>query len=105
MSKAPVRRKLRLEELREQGFEALGADPSLDIDLEDGTVVTVDHPMLTDDATQAKIDKAEGAVETAKAILGEVEHKRFLAAGGRSNDVVLAWALLGKSMEGPTARG
>jgi hypothetical protein len=31
------------------------------------------------------------AVRSARAILGEEEHARFVAAGGRSNDITLAW--------------
>jgi hypothetical protein len=33
-------------------------------------------------------------IRTAKALLGDADHKRFVAAGGHSNDITLAWQML-----------
>lgn len=98
MSK-PNKRRLKLEELRVQATEALGMDPGIELELDDGSTITIVSPLLLDDDTQEIVDKAEGAVATAKAILGEEEHARFIAAGGHSNDVMLAWKLMSEDLE------
>ena len=98
MSK-PNKRRLKLAELRTQATEALGMDPGLELELDDGSTITIPSPLLLADDIQEVVDKAEGAVATAKAILGDDEHARFIAAGGHSNDVMLAWKLLSEDLE------
>jgi hypothetical protein len=98
MSK-PNKRRLKLAELRVQATEAIGMDPGLELELDDGSTITIVSPLLLADDVQEVVDKAEGAVATAKAILGEDEHARFIAAGGHSNDVMLAWKLLSEDLE------
>lgn len=113
------RRTMKTSELREQAIEALDQTPYIDLagDNDENVVVRIWHPLLVDDATQlrlerfhsnADVDKDEAGeikypitiggkpaepanIRSAKAILGDVEHKRFLKAGGHSNDVQLAW--------------
>lgn len=98
MSK-PNGRRLKLTELRAQGMESLKMEPGFEIELDDGSTVTVPHPLLVDDATQERITAADGAIPLAKAVLGDEEHARFVAAGGHSNDVALAWNLLRQEAE------
>lgn len=88
------KRRMTLDELREQGTEALGVDPGLEITLPTGETVLVPSPILVDDAQQKAIEDSQGNVQLAKAIVGDAEHERLLAGGGRSNDVILAWRLL-----------
>jgi hypothetical protein len=40
-------------------------------------------------------------IRLAKAILGDEEHARFLAGGGSSNKVSLAWQYLTEGLQGP----
>ncbi|MGH3439977.1 MAG: hypothetical protein ACRDRN_26480 [Sciscionella sp.] len=96
---SPNKRRLKLEELRAQGTEALGMVPGFEIELDDGSTVNVPNPMLVADDTQELIDASKSSVDTAKAILGADEHARFIAAGGHSNDVLLAWRLMTEDMK------
>jgi hypothetical protein len=95
----PNKRRLKLAELRTQATEALGMDPGLELELDDGSTIIVPSPLLLADDVQEVVDKAEGAVATAKAILGEEEHARFIKGGGHSNDVMLAWKLMSEDMQ------
>lgn len=115
-NRAERRRQMKITELREQSIEALDQTPYIDIEVGE-EVFRVWHPLLVDDETQTRIDRfnagegldrddngnikiparikgklAESAsIRSARAILGDDEHKRFVAAGGHSNDVQLAW--------------
>ena len=110
-------RRIKTEELRAQAIEALGQTAYLEIETPDGQVFEVPHPLLVDDPTQARyealqagadLDKDEDGniivpnkikgkqpepfvVRQARAILGDAEHKKFILAGGNSNDISLAW--------------
>lgn len=95
----PNGRRLKLTELRAQGTESLGMEPGYEIELDDGSTIVIPNPLLVDDTTQDALQGADGVIATAKAILGETEHARFLAGGGHSNDVMLAWNLMRKEAE------
>jgi hypothetical protein len=117
----PANRKLRrefdLDAFRDQAIEALGQTPGLKLNMPSGDPVVIPHPMLVSDDRQAQIEhvqrrddedrdengepngKVDGefvpwGIRFAKAILGEQEHARFLAAGGSSQDISLAWQYL-----------
>lgn len=93
---------LKLSELRAQGHEALKMEPGIDIDLGEGQKpIHIPTPFLLDDTKQEAVEKSNGAIATAKAILGEEEHARLLKAGGTSNDVMLAWAMLREDAKAP----
>ena len=120
-----IKRELSLDEFEEQALDALGQAPGLKITLRNEDVVVIPHPLLLDDDRQAAVEfvqrrddedrdengnpagKIDGepappyAVRLAKAILGEEDHKRFLAGGGSSNKVALAWQYLTESLKGP----
>jgi hypothetical protein len=109
---------MKTNELREQAIEAMDQTPYIDVEVDSGEVFRVCHPLLVDDQAQIRIDRVNAGedldkdddgkvlvpnrvngklaepynVRTARAILGPDEHKRFIAAGGRSNDVQLAWS-------------
>lgn len=98
MSK-PNGKRLKLTEMRQQATEALGVDPGMELELDNGDVVLVPHPLFLADEAQAKVNEAgSNTVEMAKAILGDEAHAKFIAGGGHSNDVMLAWRLLSQSM-------
>lgn len=110
-------RRIKTTELREQAISAMGQTAYLEIENDNGDVFVVPHPMLVDDNTQARyealqrgddLDKDEDGnimvpnmikgkpadpyvVRQARAILGDAEHKKFVAGGGNSNDISLAW--------------
>lgn len=116
-NRAERRRRMKASELRAQAIEALNQDPYLDIETDNGEVFRIWHPLLQDDAAQVRIDafnnaadldkdeegniifphKVNGepaepaAIRSARAILGPEMHAAFVAAGGHSNDVQLAW--------------
>jgi hypothetical protein len=126
-NRAERRRSMKISELREQAIEAMDQTPYIDVEAEDEakTLFRVWHPLLQDDEAQKRIDfvssgedldKDEDGVtkvpnridgqlpehfniRTARAILGPQDHKRFLKAGGRSNDIQLAWAMMVRTYE------
>ncbi|MFC0546933.1 hypothetical protein [Kutzneria chonburiensis] len=103
MSK-PNRRRMRREELHQQVSEATGMEPGLDLECDDGTVVTVPHPLFLGDDHQAVLDELRqagaGTIAMAKAIVGEADHARLLESGYASTDVMLAWLLMQRDMSG-----
>lgn len=114
------RRKLALAEFREQVIEAQSQISSLVLVADNGDEFEVPHPMLVSDDAQKRLeivqlgedlDKDEDGqfvkppkikgklaeplvIRTARALLGDAEHARFIAAGGHSNDITLAWQML-----------
>lgn len=114
------RRKLALHDFREQVIEQQSQLSSLFLEMPDGSEFEIPHPMLVSDVAQTRLevvqtgedlDKDEAGnivqppriggklaepltIRTAKALLGEEGHAAFVAAGGHSNDVALAWQML-----------
>src|SRR6201993_5547292 len=115
------RRVLALDEFRKQVIEAQSQLSSIWLETEDGEF-EIPHPMLISDEAQkrlevvqsledldkdddgnpgypAKIDGKLGeplTIRPARALLGPEDHARFIAAGGHSNDITLAWQMLVK---------
>lgn len=114
------RRKLALADFREQVIEAQSQLSSIELDMPNGESFTIPHPMLIADEAQKRLELVQtgadldkdktGAIKepptiggkrpepmvirTAKALLGDEEHAKFIAAGGHSNDVTLGWQYL-----------
>lgn len=114
------RRKLALKDFRQQAIEAQSQLASLFLEMPNGEEFEVPHPMLISDEAQKRLElvqtgedldkdnkgnvkepptvggkRAEPLViRTAKALLGDDEHAKFVAAGGHSNDITLAWQML-----------
>ena len=114
------RRRLAIHDFRQQVIEAQSQMSSLILVADNGEEFEISHPMLVSDEAQKRLevvqtgedlDKDEDGlvirpnkikgklaepltIRTAKALLGDAEHKRFIAAGGHSNDVTLAWQML-----------
>lgn len=110
-------RRIKTEELRLQAIEAMGQTAYMEIETDDEQVFLIPHPLLVDDVTQARyeafqagedLDKDEDGnikvpnrikdklaepytIRQARAIMGDLEHKKFIKAGGNSSDVTLAW--------------
>jgi hypothetical protein len=98
MSK-PNGKRLKLTEMRRQAADALGTEPCMELELDNGEVVAVPHPLFMADEAQEKVNAAgSDTVAMAKAILGDEEHSRFIAAGGHSNDIMLAWRLMSQNI-------
>lgn len=112
------RRSMKINELREQAIEALGQAPYIDLETDDPEVtVRVWHPLLVDDEAQVRLERFNTGddldkdksgnpklphriggelaepqnIRSARAILGPEEHAKFVANGGHSNDIQLAW--------------
>lgn len=81
---------MKLREYLEQKLEALGLPARLEFELDDGTTIELVHPWLWSDKVQAAVNKSESTMDTAKAILGTQDHKRLVAAGGSSNEILFA---------------
>lgn len=120
-----ARRKLALADFREQAIEAQSQLSSLFLTMPNDEEYEIPHPMLVSDEAQKRIEivqlgddldkdddglivqppKIKGkpadplTIRTARALLGDAEHKKFIAAGGHSNDVTLAWQLLVKEQQ------
>lgn len=118
-NRAARRRAMKTSELREQAVESLGQTPYIDLeaDKDPTVVIRIWHPLLVDDPTQVRLERYNqnadldrdkkgeliipfringeipepANIRSARAILGDEEHARFVAAGGNSNDVQLAW--------------
>lgn len=91
----PNKRRLKLAEMRDQAMESLGMEPGFELELDNGDVVVVPNPTLVPDDVQEKMsDPKQNPIDTARAVLGEENHKRLLAGGGHSNDIMLAWKLM-----------
>jgi hypothetical protein len=114
------RRKLALSDFRQQVIEAQSQLSSIFLEMPNGEEYEIPHPMLISDEAQKRLevvqsgqdyDKDEAgnlveplriggqapeplAIRTARALLGDEDHKRFVAAGGHSNDITLAWQML-----------
>lgn len=116
------RRKLALADFREQVIEQNSQLSSLFLEMPNGEEYEIPHPMLVSDEAQTRLEKVQSGLDldrdengniidpptikkkpaepytirVAKALLGDDAHKKFIAAGGHSNDVTLAWQLLVK---------
>ena len=114
------RRKLALHDFREQVIEQQSQLASLVLVADNEEEFEVPHPMLISDEAQKRLEfvqsgedldkdedgnivqppKIDGklaeplVIRTAKALFGDDEHARFIAAGGHSNDVTMAWQML-----------
>jgi len=71
-------------------LEAVQAGDDLDHD-ENGAIL--DPPRINGKPVEPL------AIRTARALMGDKEHARFVAAGGHSNDVTLAWQMLVREHE------
>lgn len=109
------KRELDLDEFEAQAIEALGQKPYFKLKIANGDPVKISHPMLLTDERQAAVDRVRAREDLdkndegeptnyidgkpaapfnsrfARAVLGDDEHDRFLAGGGKSNHIVLAW--------------
>lgn len=100
----PAVKTFSLDELRASAAEALGAEPGYLIKMPGGEPpVHIPHPLFVDEDRQEAIEEIQADdksnnIALAKAVLGDIEHKRYIAAGGRSNDIALAWAKMQKAM-------
>lgn len=116
-----VRRKLKKSAFREQAAEKLGLDLSYEIEYDNGTTIVVESPLFASDDTTKKMDDIQNnrdldrdengeivspptigglpaepqPVRLARAIIGDEQHARLVAApDGSSSDVMLAYRLL-----------
>ncbi|GAC70726.1 hypothetical protein [Gordonia soli] len=66
---------------------------------------TVPHPLGLDEDANNTLEAATGTVAVAKALLNTKTdprvHDRFIAAGGRSGDVLIAWRTMSAEMNAP----
>jgi len=92
---------MKLEEMRSQAIDALGMDPGFELELDNGETITIPNPMFVTEDAQELIESAEGTIASAKAILGDIDHKRLIEGGGHSNDVMLAWRLMAEDVKDP----
>lgn len=116
------RRKLALNDFRQQVIEQNSQLSSLYLEMPNGEEYEIPHPMLVSDDAQTRLEKVQNGLDldrdenneiknpqtiknkpaepytirVARALLGDDAHKKFIAAGGHSNDVTLAWQMLVK---------
>lgn len=116
------RRKLALADFRAQALEQESQMSSLFLEMPNGEEFEIPHPMLVPDDAQIRLEKVQNlydldrdedgefknpptikgkpadpyAIRVARALLGDDVHKKFVAAGGHSNDITLAWQMLVK---------
>ncbi|RAV17513.1 hypothetical protein DQP57_00370 [Mycobacterium colombiense] len=109
-----------LEEFRQQVIEAQSQLASIRLEMPNEEVFEIPHPMLISDDAQKRLEIVQSfqdldrdrknqivdppqidgkpaeplQIRIARALLGEEQHEKFIAAGGHSNDVTLAWQYL-----------
>lgn len=109
-------RRIKIHDYCGQQLEALGLPAVMQFELDNGDILDFEHPWLWDDAKQAAYDKVRSggdldrdengeivdpprvggkpaepqSVRLARAILGPAVHKKFIAGGGKSNQIILA---------------
>lgn len=114
------RRKLALHDFREQVIEQQSQLASIWLVADGDEEFEIPHPMLVSDEAQKRLERVQNledldrdengvikhppqidgkpaeplTIRTARALLGDEDHKRFVAAGGHSNDITLAWQML-----------
>lgn len=116
------KRRLSLEAFKDQAIEAQSWLAPYELEAGD-EVFEVPHPIMMDDDTRARLAAAEADedldrddagnvvmkidgkpvdwhVRSARAILGPEKHARFIAAGGQSSFVTIAWQMLGREQAG-----
>jgi hypothetical protein len=96
---SPNRKRLKLQEMRHQAVDALGMEPGIELELDGQQVVFVPNPVLAPDGVQELLNDNK-VVEAARLILGDTEHDKLLQHGGHSNDVMLAWRIMQKDLDG-----
>ena len=110
------KRRFSPEALRETAIEAQGQLAGVELEAGD-EVFLIPHPLMLDDDAQERLERFQASADLdrdengelvvpfkingelaepattrmAKAVMGEESHARFVAAGGHSNDVQLAW--------------
>lgn len=137
-----AQRKWKVEEFRDQAFEAKSTLSHIELELAEGKTFSVPNPLALDDVTQKRIEsfqRGDGldretildddtkepllsivgqpitrikephqikgkvldpvSVRSARAILGDEVHAEFIAAGGRSSDVTLAWEYMANEIK------
>ena len=89
-AKSPRHTRVKVCEYGEQQLEALGFAARMEFELNDGSIVALLHPWLWADDVIEAYAAAKTSAEIARAVLGSEEHKRFMAGGGKSSQIVLA---------------
>lgn len=116
------RRRVALLDFRDQVIEQSSQLSSLFLEMPNGEEFEIPHPMLVSDDAQTRLEKVQKGLDldrddkgeikdpptiksklaepytirVARALLGDDAHKKFVASGGHSNDVTLAWQMLVK---------
>jgi len=88
--KSPRHLRVKASEYGEQQLEALGYPARMEFELTDGSVVVLPHEWLWSDDVLEAYTAAKSSIEIARAVLGDEEHQRFIAGGGRSSQIALA---------------
>ncbi|WP_040853816.1 hypothetical protein [Nocardia niigatensis] len=81
---------------RDQALEALGAQNGIPFQpRQGGEIFTVPHPLTLDDDKNKELEIASGAMAIASVLLGgSAVYARFVAAGGRAGDVMMAYKIM-----------
>ncbi len=95
-----------LAAFRAQAIEGMGsAGIGFQPDGPDTEIFMVSHPLLLDDYKHEKLAETLSTPEIAKVLLNTIDdpdvYARFVAAGGRSGDVLIAWRRLGQGLGAP----
>ena len=102
MSK-PNRKRIVMQQVRAKYVEAVGGD-QVDVELDDGTVVVVPHPMFADDAWKTAFDKAEDDHDRAVVALGD-QYDTFAEHGGDDGVLNLILIDLQREMQDVIRKG
>ncbi|MFF2651469.1 hypothetical protein [Streptomyces sp. NPDC058045] len=102
MSK-PNKKRYVMQQVREQFSDAVGGE-NIEVELNNGEVLTFPHPLFADDEWSTKVDEAESNRDKAHAILGPEQYDKFVAAGHQDSDVALLFLAVQQDMQGQVKR-
>ncbi|PZH18758.1 hypothetical protein C1I97_03410 [Streptomyces sp. NTH33] len=98
MSK-PNKKRYVMSQVRQQFSEAVGGE-DIEVELNNGEVLTFPHPLFADDEWSNRVDEAETNRAKAHAILGDEQYDKFVAAGHQDADVALLFLAVQQDMQG-----
>ncbi|MCX4661502.1 hypothetical protein [Streptomyces uncialis] len=98
MSK-PNKKRYKLSLVRAQYAEAVGGE-TVEMELNNGEIVTFPHPLFADDEWAARVDEAQNNGAKARAILGEDQYEQLRAAGNEDVEVSLTLMALNEDSQG-----
>lgn len=96
-------RRYKATEIRQQFVDAVGSD-QVEYELASGEVLTFPHPLFAEDEWITAVDDAESNRDKARAILGDEQYDKFVAAGHVDSEIGLIFLAVQQDMKDQVGR-